>query len=475
MRRFDLTLHKQGLPLARAAWQDIAVTRPQLCIFRNMAHLRSPLSLLTAVVLSPSLSSLTIVVDPRNLTETSESMERASDTIVSISPSITSLHISGSDRDSSLPNSSGRLISRLTGLTKVILPASVLNTFVLWILSRLEHLRDIIIDAETPDQLQFSDIIRLREQENDDIPFLLESFRVLHTFSLRCLSTRTATRLLTHHHFPAYRLRSLWIKLVYEGTENDIDLKDLLACLVDGCPLLQVLTVRCSCARIEDDLSSSNKLSSLTFDDIFLFTKISLLTSFTLGHPYAVALTSEDICRLARSCERFTHIWLNPCPRSSRFPGLSLDALLPFALYCPRLLRLGLYFDTTQHFDSVSAMVYFDSLQELFLGFSTIDDDGFYPRFDLCSQISLLLFYLLPRECFLRTIDDYTDRGADLFSRSALSGIPVRSWDIQSNWKIVRIMIALMHEESDVLETEVLELQNTLDSMEDMRFRRLST
>ena len=120
------------------------------------------------------------------------------------------------------------------------------------------------------------------------------------------------------------------------------------------------------------------------------------LTRFEFRWDYQMNVTQEDIEELASSWPSMEVFLFNcqPIPEDI-YPILTLEALIPFAQYCPNLRELGLYLNaleipSTFTYPNTSPLPAFKSLQKLSVGASCVSH---------VEPIALFLSQLCPLGC----------------------------------------------------------------------------
>lgn len=351
------------------------------------------------------------------------------------------------------------LIPRLRALRVVILPPAAFKDSMLRALSVLPLLRDVRIDCERSRSFLLGDVEDVRCYEGTGAGLDVSSFKSLCYFSFIARSSFEVEHILCHPCFWVGTLRTLWVQFGYSSTGLDVDLRSFL-CLIRFCYSLDALHIRYVESTPTQSFASAASIPLLHFSDLQLFTSVGCLTSFTIDYPRHIHLSVEDFYTLAEASSRFHVLWLNPCPRwidPESLPPLSV--LIPFALFCPRLISLGICFDCSLQAEFPPFGVRFPILSELFVGYSVMSSDLSLLARDQRSFIARYLSHILPDNSVIKTVGDFEGAAAQSFVVKVLvDGGQSRSSEVARGWHIVQNLVRLFVQETMDVQERVQEL-----------------
>lgn len=375
------------------------------------------------------------------------------------------LHIQSPIRGDHFLQPIARLVSGFSCLRVVDLPCQPISHPLFGALGALPHLEKILVDCDVDDEFSVRDFEKAREEEIS-VSMDRLSLAKLRTVCLGAVSIYGLIHLIEDVHFSAASLTTIWVQIGIGATINPLELRMLLQLMASEFRSLETLHIRFKQIKRRGGDSYFDVDEPLHIDDILAFTDIPTLLHFSIDHPLPILAEFHDIHLLASRCGRFESIWLNPCP--SRVLGhqlLTLSALTPFAVFCPRLRRLGLCMDCSlgSHFFLGSAQ--FARLQEIFVGSSLLNATLQDILPERCHSIAEYLSSILPPNCLLSCTYDFELDGIDTFARRSQSTTR-RDWRDEKDWSVVQSMLRVLQRariefESDVadirFETRVLE------------------
>lgn len=296
-----------------------------------------------------------------------------------------------------------RLISSLTLLEKITLSFYCLLPSMVSQLSRVKSLRNI--------EMENNALLYGRTRDVEDFHPVLDSssFPSLKTLHF-CSSLEDARTFLGGAYSPAFRLTSLWLRVIFPGTETQHRtsrcFRSLLELLANACGHLERLEITMS-APYGSDEDEMESLPRITYSDFSCVARFRSLKAFSIQHVHPIEITDADAETLASQCPRMEELTLNAYPTfipqaadlDIAATSLSVRSLASFAAHCPHLKSLAIYLhidDDIQHVDS-SAYSRFRTLEVLNFGHTHA------PRLARHKDICSILFSILPRGCELRT------------------------------------------------------------------------
>lgn len=221
--------------------------------------------------------------------------------------------------------------------------------------------------------------------------------------------------------------------------ENPPDFEFLLTAVVDRCPLMEQLCIL-SEVDASDVVPAPSPEDSLTYAHIQGVLAMPALRHLELHHQYPLSITHAEICDLAQKVSsRIEVLILNCEPAYIGSSSLTLQALLPFAEYCPKLQHLALFMNASAADIPIpppnDPFPTFQSLTRFWAGTSLIAEEG---------PVALFLSHLLPLSC---TIDsgitwsqDETERRSRVIERGTWDTIRGRC----KKWCKVQEMVPLL-------------------------------
>lgn len=228
------------------------------------------------------------------------------------------------------------LLHGLSHLTHITFPNCHLPSRIVEEVSRMSHL--VEVDIDDGDEFAFE----CEDGTEVFSPSLVEgAFPVLRSLSIRAHLGDAAEFMKSN--FAPHAITKLHIASRQPSPETSFVLQAFLSVLACTCHNLEDLDLNfvLSTTELPDDTSTA---PVITFDALCGIFK-PILTSFMITHPYAVAMTLDNINDIARSCPLLVKFVLNCAPPViDRDHGLSLTALVPFAHHCPNMKILGFFF-----------------------------------------------------------------------------------------------------------------------------------
>ncbi|KAJ8522446.1 hypothetical protein ONZ45_g949 [Pleurotus djamor] len=232
------------------------------------------------------------------------------------------------------------------------------------------------------------------------------AFPALYDFSTS-MPFRHATKFFTQP-FPPQNITLLFIDSA--DPELPTDFRNLLEAIVKCCPLLDRLALNPCISTSTRPLTDER----ITYDILRPILSLPKLTALDINYHYPLDLKYEDIEDMARKWPNLDTLMLNCDPAAlDHPPSLTLQALLPFAQYCPNIQRLGLYMNAT-----------------LAVGLSSISDHD---------SVAMFLSRMLPEGCFLECGGTWKELELEL-------GSPDSEYTaIQKTWTDVSTVLPLLH------------------------------
>lgn len=278
------------------------------------------------------------------------------------------------------------------------------------------------------------------------------AFQNLSRFAFTASSTTSVTSLLQHDNFPSQSLVDIWIRFPKTISAQPLAIQRLLISMSSHCPSLERLTLRFS-PLSTDGLTGDRLLRHITYPDlepIFLFPN---LVEFAIDHALPFLFTHAENVQFARRATRFTKLWLNPYPASTASPSLTLESLVPFAQYCPKLQYLGMYINASNPVCIGGPIPRFKVLKELFVGWSKVPrlmkDPDYISKWAL---ISIFFYRIFPTWTSLHSIADYLKHDPLAFISSDMRlcctmSDPDRfhAWECSDAWNAIIGLSKLLH------------------------------
>ena len=397
--RIRRLVYKSGsTPMKQSVFDEIARTRTRLDILPNMhtLHWKAPLSL--SLIFMHSGVKHFIVHLPIDLNTVSP--RPFFQDVTARMPKLITLDIRSSVPMNAIQEEMIVLISSLPKLHKIVFPRFYVTTKVAEALSRLEHLSVI--------EFQYA------SEQGCGAPGDVEPFQpVLTEGAFPALWDHSITASFddvarfVDIPFAPTNLTSLYVDS--DDIETPKSVYDILSILSENCQMLKFLALvslrDAGTAFLESPFDETMIITMETLQPVL---KLVNLTSLELVHQYPFALKQHDIELLAATWPGLETLLLNTEPVYSEKSNLTLEALTPFAKYCPKLTHLGIFLDaTTVETPLALSATYptpvFQRLRRLSMGVSIIKDDH---------TVALYLSQLLPLQCTLDcgiTWDDSTE------------------------------------------------------------------
>lgn len=236
------------------------------------------------------------------------------------------------------------LFKSLSRLKYLSLPILCLNLPIIVALSGHPRLQAINCDLEPPFVLHTHQVSS-RPTLCSDEPLDVGAFPSLKIIQFSIGKIMHATSFLTMPHFPLRNLASLWIHVRSAPSSKSVEI--FLEDLVPTSPLLEELSL--AFHRIIYSASKNNfdTIPHLHIHHLFPFLRFPRLNSFTVTHPYPIQMTDADVIKIATNSPLLEVLSLNPIPIVTAPTTLTLGSLLPLALHCPSLRKVGLYLDAS--------------------------------------------------------------------------------------------------------------------------------
>ncbi|KAG6879095.1 hypothetical protein C0992_005240 [Termitomyces sp. T32_za158] len=372
--------------LHHSVFDDVARSRTSLNILPNMHTLHwDGLLTLCVIFMHKDVKSFALRLPRENIA--SSNLARAFEDIVTRMPKISLIDLRFEFSVRLIEEDVIRLLSDLPNLQRVILPRFCLTAKVAEAASRLSKLQTLEYQYHWyQGQGDRGDIADFR-------PKLTEgSFPSLFDLSMT-ITFADATNFLTIPFSPS-NLTIMYLDS--PATETPITLSAFLSTISEACPLLKSLTVASASHNDPELTSPLKKEDCVTIKTLRPVLKCPNLISFEIDHHYPLHLELSDMEEIATSWPGVETLLLNNQPAYLDNSNLTLRALLPFALHCPKLQMLGLFMNaTTTDFpaaDCASAyqLPTFRSLRCLSVGVSLIQEEG---------AVALFLSQICPLHC----------------------------------------------------------------------------
>lgn len=447
----DISRLNRKVPyLSTDALGEIAQTRPFHTVFPFLRHLRCSTVDLTPLFLNESLEELCMEMDYLSHYSNGDGriIEAAVERICCYAPRLLRLRVRSKAvlwvfRQEMVP-----LFKVLKSLRVVVLPATLWPAAVWEALAMLPDLRVLHMERRCYLTLCVREIFQPSTWESSPVKLLPGAFPSLESFTGCFLSLQSSLRLLLHPHFPLSRLTCLDLEFTYGSGCEIVDLSSFMDSTAPYLDCLQTLRIRYTQLVNHSALSSLGEPEeepALEFRVVSAFLSFRELTIFSIQHPFPIRMTEDDLETVAIHGHRFSEIWLNPSPRLPHLGRLpSLGCLIPFALHCDELTRLGLCMDCCSRPNCAPFDVKFPRLEELYVGSSLVP--AHMPRMyrDWVEQARYLAT-ILPDGC--KVINDTCDRltgmefSGELEEELSFPGFRY----FEAAWRTICGMIAVIH------------------------------
>ncbi|KAJ8522210.1 hypothetical protein ONZ45_g1144 [Pleurotus djamor] len=247
-------------------------------------------------------------------------------------------------------------IEQLSSVKAISLPIAP-DKPILETLSRLPHLSKITLKPYNPST-----------SSPQDFAFGEKAFPELQdvAFSLPYFS---ATKLLFHPQLPTFLTR---IHIESLSSESPADFSDLLTAIADRNP--SVVSVRIISSLVE----RPSRMEFVDMRHMRPILRCSKLRSLELAHFYPFMLFPPDLEEIASAFPHIETLVVNcsPSNTSETTPSpVPISSIIPFASCCPKLRKLGLYFDGSSSLIPRNQPEHvFPRLITLFVGSSTVSN-----------------------------------------------------------------------------------------------------
>jgi hypothetical protein len=125
--------------------------------------------------------------------------------------------------------------------------------------------------------------------------------------------------------------------------ENPSGVYQVLSTIVKHCQHIEHLDLQFIPYRNISIHDLSIGENCLSLDHLRPFLNLPRLSTFHISHPYPLHLTLDDMEHIAKGCSLIEDLVLNCNPIVTDRHYLPLQAVIPFALHCLKLKRLGLF------------------------------------------------------------------------------------------------------------------------------------
>ncbi|KAF8207595.1 hypothetical protein K438DRAFT_2078157 [Mycena galopus ATCC 62051] len=260
--------------------------------------------------------------------------------VVSRMPNLTTLDIRSVVPMHSIEPSMVFLLQNLTKLRKVVLPRFSVTTHIAQTLQHLEDLGTV--------EFQYGSEHGCGDPSDTEVfkPTLtMGAFPSLFDWSLTC-SVEDCASIMRQSSAPT-NLTALYVDS--RLMESPAAVHELLTVLAQTCQLLESLGIITLVNDTEPlqalaDVPTEERINYSTLRPVQDFPN---LTIFEITHQYPLDLKLADLEQLARSWPSLRKLVLNNEPVVSNECPLTLEALIPFAKYCPELEQLGLFINAS--------------------------------------------------------------------------------------------------------------------------------
>lgn len=445
----DISRGRLAPYLTTEAQGEIAQTRPLRPIFPFMRHLRCSTIDLTPLFLHDSLEELCLEMDYLSHYPDGHGriIEAVVERICSYVPRLLRLRIGSKSASWMFRRELVPLFTTLMSLRIVVLPATIWHAAFWEALAMLPDLRILHMERWCYVTLCLYDVLQASVWESSPIQLLPGAFQSLHSFTGCFLSMQSSLALLLNPHFPLARLTYLELEFTYANGCQTVNLRTLMESIAPHLECLQVLRIRFTQLVYRSTLSSiDNPVDEppLEFGVVSAFLSFRELNVFSIQHPHPIRMSEDDLATVAVRGTRFSEILLNPSPRWPHLGRLpSLSCLLPFAVHCHRLVRLGLCMDCRSHRSRIPTDLTFRKLKELYVGTSLVPAHMkmMYPDW---VQPARYLATVFPEGCMVAN-DTSVRLGLEFrgpcADELAFPGFPY----FEAAWRTIRRMVPVTH------------------------------
>ncbi|KAG5653359.1 hypothetical protein H0H81_000860 [Sphagnurus paluster] len=195
--------------------------------------------------------------------------------------------------------------------------------------------------------------------------------------------------------FPAARLRRIVVMTLM--VEDNMSVQTFYSVVAETCPLIEFLDLQ---VIYDVAFDESERLPLTALKPLFSCTS---LATFNLSTPIPLDFDDSDVLILASSWRHIRELNLNPRPMVYQPEGKhpTLSAMLHFAKYCPQLVSLGLYIDTSS-IPAPSGRQAIPKLESLRLGLAGTTYKS--------EELALFLADVTPLSCSISGFHDTTTR-----------------------------------------------------------------
>jgi len=373
VRELDYDETIEDIALSQSVFDDIARTRTSLVILPNMHTLnwRAPLPL---CVMFMCANVTRFAIDLPNVIA-GASPRPFFDDIIDRMPRLNELDIRTQIPARILEKELIRLLSSLPDLRKISFPRFYLTSSLCICCSRLPKLG--CVEFQYYDDQSFgdpADVAVLQPEFPDG------AFPSLWDLSLTA-SYREVQRFLT---IPFAPTNITVLHIESSEFESPVHLHQLLVTISENCQMLKTLTLISPRRVLRDQITVPDGFSQVTADTLKPALACSSLTSLEIVHQFPLKLTQKDLEIFAKCWVSLETLNLNTEPHYLKSSDLTLEAILPFAQYCPRLTYLALFIDASfgaLSLSTASPRPHFKCLQHLAMGFSAVEEPISVARF----------------------------------------------------------------------------------------------
>ncbi|KAG2113408.1 uncharacterized protein F5147DRAFT_680821 [Suillus discolor] len=338
------------------------------------------------------------------------------------------------------------LLRGLPDLKTIILPEFFLTSSIVSELSRMKHIN--IVQFEYGREQGFGE-----EKDVDIFAPVLEEGAFPALWDLAVTARIEHVMRFMNADFAPINLTSLYINTYVEHEPEE--LHTLLVMLSERCRGLSELYILL--AHYVAGESELVPAKQITFNTLAPLLSFPNLSTFQVMHKYPVNITLEEIEELACRWPSLESLTLNEEPLIMHDFTLDLRALIPFALHCPKLRRLGLFIDANpSNISPTLELKPFAALCFLSVGTSRAQDP---------EAVAAFLSHLCPPKCKLEVGVTWTSfgvRSCRLLDDYLRVEITKRFHPWKSARDILPILIQLRREErekSRALQEEVEDLR----------------
>lgn len=383
---------------------------PYPAYFPHLTTLRIDVRHLGTPFCSETVVELSVLVSSRDGATAMRSIRVALRNLSLCMPRVQVLRLDGNEELRCYEAEVCGALCRMRSLRQVVLAPSAVTYPIIDSLAALPFLESIDV-AESNRAwhraVQVCDVGGIRS-----MPTALKhsAFPSLAKLTLTASWTRYASRFVQRDHFPMHCLSELIIR-VPQNSMHRVCGSDVREFIDEIRPLSLRLTRLVLRFAPNEDVPESRWHRPLHFQDIRPLLSFPALIDIAIDDVLPLEFEPGDAEELVEHAAHLRRLWLNPFPSLPRTSSLPLSFLRRLASNSPVLEQLGLYMSTDDDLSIEGDEFRFESLKELFLGWSTPgrQDDSVEVSMHHREHIALLLAQVTLPSTVFTTPWDFVD------------------------------------------------------------------